>query len=360
MPTRIKFQTSVTSAGIAVWLGGLLLALTACRPPALPHKTFLVMGTVFTVTLPADRADYLEPAGVLSANALYELENLLSFYRPDSDIGRLNQAAGAAPTPVAPPTLAVLRAARRYGELSAGAFDITVAPLLQTWGLRGGAPPRQPPAAAELDAARRRVDFRRLEIGNQTARLAQPDMQLDLGGIAKGFAVDEVARIMVKHGLTNVLLNLGGNLRALGASAPGQAWRIAVQNPFVPGQVLGVLELRDGEAAATSGNYERFVTIDGRRYAHILDPRTGRPTSGMAGVTVIGGGADAAMDADALSTTLFVMGIESGAGFLKSHFSRHAALFVPDRQPLEIHVTAEFAARFTPAPDQAGCIRLIP
>ncbi len=359
----MNFHTSspaIKAVGAAVLLGGLLLALTACRPAALPRKMFLAMGTVFTVTLPADRADYLEPAGVLSANALYGLENRLSFFNPDSDIGRLNQAAGAAPAPLARETIVILQAARRYGELSAGAFDVTVPPLLRIWGLRGGTAPGQPPASAALEEARRCVDYRRLEISNQTARLARPGMQVDLGGIAKGFAVDEVARIMVKHGLTNVLLNLGGNLRALGAAAPGVPWRIAVQNPFAAGRVLGTLALQDGEAAATSGNYERFVIIGGRRYAHILDPRTGLPAEGMVSVTVIGAGPDAAMDADALSTTLFVMGLEHGAGFLQTNFPGHAALFVPDRQPLELHATPAFAARFTPAPEYAGRLRRLP
>ncbi len=337
-----------------------MLFISACRPAALPHKTFLVMGTVFTVTLPADRADYLEPAGVLSANALYGMENRLSFYQADSDIARLNQAAGAAPAAVSPETLTILRAARRYGELSGGAFDITVAPLLQIWGLRGGPPPANPPAPDEREPIRRLVNFRRLKIGDRTARLELPGMQLDLGGIAKGFAVDEVARILQRHGLTNVLLNLGGNLRALGAAAPAAPWRIAVQDPFDSGRVLGALDLRDGEAAATSGNYERFVAIGGRRYAHILDPRTGRPAEGMASVTVIGAGPDAAMDADALSTTLFVLGLEAGAGWLQTNCPGGAVLFVPDRRPLELHATPAFATRFTPSPECAGLLRRLP
>lgn len=353
-------SANIPAASITILLASLLLFISACRPAKLPRKTFLVMGTVFTVTLPADRADYLEPAGVLSANALYEMENRLSFYQADSEIARLNQAAGAAPVPLAPETLAVLHAARRYGELSGGAFDITVAPLLQIWGLRGGPPPANPPAPKDLERIRRLVNFRRLEIGGRTARLELPGMQLDLGGIAKGFAVDEVARIMQRHGLTNVLLNLGGNLRALGAAAPGSPWRIAVQHPFAAGRVLGKLDLRDGEAAATSGNYERFVMIGGRRCAHILDPRTGRPAEGMASVTVIVAGHDAAMDADALSTTLFVLGSEAGAGFLRTNFPGCAALFVPNRQPLELHATSAFAARFIPAPEYAGLLRLIP
>ena len=123
---------------------------------------------------------------------------------------------------------------------------------------------------------------------------------------------------------------------------------------------MGKLALRDGEAVATSGNYERFVTIGGRRYAHILDPRTGRPVEGMASVTIITTGPDAAMDADALSTTLFVMGYEQGAGFLATNFPDFAVLFVPARQPLELYATPAFATRFTPAPEYANRVRLLP
>ncbi|MGI6087487.1 MAG: FAD:protein FMN transferase [Kiritimatiellia bacterium] len=341
-------------------LAVLLSVMTACRQAALPHKTFLVMGTFFTVTLPADYADYLEPAGVLSANALYGLENQLSLFNSESDIGRLNRAAGGAPIPVSEETIAILRAAHRYGEISGGAFDITIPPLMKVWGLRGGPAPEHTPSPAALTEALQHVDFRRVEIGDQTARLASPGMQADLGGIAKGFAVDEVARIMLKNGLTNILINLGGNIRAQGYATPSAPWHVAIQNPFAEERVLGKLALRDGEAVATSGNYERFVTIGGRRYAHILDPRTGRPVEGMASVTIITTGPDAAMDADALSTTLFVMGYEQGAGFLATNFPDFAVLFVPARQPLELYATPAFATRFTPAPEYANRVRLLP
>lgn len=341
-------------------LAGLLSGMTACRPAALPHKTFLVMGTFFTVTLPADYADYMEPAGVLSANALYSLENQLSLFNSESDIGRINRAAGGEPIPAAKETIAILRAALRYGEISGGAFDITIPPLMKVWGLRGGQTPEQTPTPAALDEALRHVDFRRVEIGDGTARLAAPGMQVDLGGIAKGFAVDEVARIMLKNGLTNILINLGGNIRAQGYAAPNTPWHVAVQNPFAEGRVLGKLALHNGEAVATSGNYERFVIIGGHRYAHILDPRSGRPAEGMASVTIITTGPDAAMDADALSTTLFVMGREQGAGFLATNFPSFAALFVPDRQPIEIYATPAFAERFTPAPEYANRMRQLP
>ncbi len=354
----IKTRVIVTAKyAIMILLAG---CCAGCRAPRLPQSTFLAMGAFFTFTLPADQADFREPVNVLSANILYDLEDLLSFYREGSDVSRLNMSAGSDFIDIAPTTITLLNTARRYSDLSAGAFDITVAPLLALWGLRGGAALKAPPTPEALEAVLPLVNYRHLEIENNAARLTLPGMQLDLGGIAKGFAVDEIARTMLQHGVKNVLLNLGGNIRVLGKAAPDKPWRVAVRDPFNGDRVLGWLDLRDGEAVATSGNYERFINIDGVRYAHIINPRNGQALTDMAAVTILSSSPDAAMDADALSTTLFVMGVESGANFLRANFPEQAALFVPNRQPLEIHVTPEFAMRLIVASDYTSTVKLIP
>ena len=159
---------------------------------------------------------------------------------------------------------------------------------------------------------------------------------MDLGAVAKGFAVDRAWEAL--GGKIDLLLDLGGNLRAFGGN-----WRTGVRNPFEQDKLAAAFDLRPGEAVATSGNYERFVERDGVRYSHILDARTGKPTTGIAGVTVV---AASAMLADGLSTTLFVLGPEAGMEFLERHYPGTAALWIPDTpdQP-KIIATLQMAAR---------------
>ena len=170
-------------------------------------------------------------------------------------------------------------------------------------------------------------------------------MLLDLGAIAKGYAVDVAWASLKAAGHANLLIDLGGNLRAIGEAAPGRGgWRTGVRNPFDHG-LIGRFLMRDGEAVATSGNYERFVEINGIRYAHIMDPRTGSPVTGMAGTTVL---APDAMTADALSTTLFILGPAKGAALLRNHPGCEA-LWIPDTpDTLTVIATPGMADRLTP------------
>jgi thiamine biosynthesis lipoprotein len=181
-------------------------------------------------------------------------------------------------------------------------------------------------------------------------------MQLDLGAIAKGYAVDQAWNRLKAAGLTNVLIDLGGNLRSIGEAAPGRGgWRVGVRNPFDDSLVARFL-LRDGEAVATSGNYERFVEIEGVRYAHIMDPRTGAPVTGMAGTTVA---APSAMLADALSTTLFILGPQRGAELLRKHPGCEA-LWIPDTPThLAVYATPGMARRLSPIGTAAYALTVV-
>ena len=177
--------------------------------------------------------------------------------------------------------------------------------------------------------------------------MLMPEMQLDLGGIAKGYAVDRAFEALRDMGETDFLINLAGNMRAHGRPAPTRpGWRIGIRNPFAEGTHFGTLVLADGEGIATSGSYERYVIIDGVRHGHILDPRNGRPVSGMIAVTVV---ATSAMEADALSTALFVLGPEAGAELLQAH-PGCGAIFVPDVHPRRLRVTRGLKDRFRPEP----------
>jgi FAD:protein FMN transferase len=332
---------AVVSTGAACAMTLLVLAALNCgcargRDPV--RAQGLAMGTFTTLAVPrADAARLAEAAAVLR-ETFETLEAALSVYRPESDLARVNRAAGDAPVPIAPLTRAAVTAAMHYAEQTGGAFDPTVGPLLELWGFRGGAAPEHVPPPAARTAALDRVGVAGVRLDGNTLGLAAAGMALDLGGVAKGWAVDRAYTALQALDLSGFMLNLGGNIRVAGEAAPGRPWTVGIRDPFQADRLLGTLRLADGMAVATSGHYERFVEIDGVRYAHIMDPRTGFPVRGMAGVTVM---ARTAADADALSTALFVAGMESGAALL-TRFSGAHAVFVPDARPARALPTPGF------------------
>ncbi len=334
---------------IPVILLALILA-QGCKapgpPPAAGHKSFMVMGTFATVSVSPHDENEIRRAALIVEETMGELDAKLSIFKPDSEISLVNYAAGRGPVEVSPATLNVLQLAFHYSELSEGAFDPTISPLMEIWGLSTRSEPlKQPPSEEIIAATLLRVGWRGLALSGATAFLDVEGARLDLGGIAKGYAVDVSCHKLMGSGTASVLVDLGGNMRCLGRKENGEPWMIAVRNPFRPDESLGMIPLEPGEAVSTSGNYERFVTIGRRRYAHILDPRTGSPVQDMASVTVV---SHSAAEADALSTALFVLGKEDGRIMLEKTASR-AAMFIPDKKPIEIWVTPEFARRFRPA-----------
>jgi thiamine biosynthesis lipoprotein len=280
------------------------------------------------------------------------VDRRLSTYIPTSEISRLNAVAGRAPMALSGDTLKLLALAAHYGDVSGGAFDVTVAPLMALWGFRDGELPTALPDRAWVGEVLPLVNYRLIEHDEDGVRLPRRGMRVDLGGIAKGHAVDLAFDRLQAEGRDSMLVNLGGNMRGSGEAATGRAWRVGVRNPFSRGELLGTVALSDGRAVATSGNYEKFVEIDGQRYAHVMDPRTGSPVKGMAGVTVL---SRTAVEADALSTALFVSGMD-GAGEILANTPDVEVLFVPDRQPVEIHLTPGFAQYFTPLPSYKNAV----
>ncbi len=329
----------------------LLLVVAACTPrQAAPPDSlqWLCMGTFAAVSAPASQPERLQRLREAVTGPFDTVNLELSDYRSDSILSTVNAAAGQPGlVPVSAHTAVVLQFALQIAAASGGAFDPTIGPIMRLWGFRS-ATVTNAPADEALAATLEQVGWRhiRLDAAAPAAALARPGMRLDLGGIAKGYAVDLAYERLRASGETDFLVNLGGNLRGHGLPGRGRdGWRIGVRDPFHRDHVLGTFTLRDGEAAATSGNYERFVVLQGVRYAHIIDPRTGRPVTGVAGVTAI---APTAMQADALSTTLFVLGPADGLRLLESYPGCHA-LWVLDEQPLRTVASPGFAGRFTSA-----------
>lgn len=252
---------------------------------------------------------------------ILELESLLSVTDKNSEIHTLNQNGEAA---LSADTEELMQQALEMCTRTHGSLDISIYPVLRAWGFTTGS--YQIPDSDTLSELLARVDYREISLNNGTAGI--PDgMELDLGSVAKGYAGDQVAELLRENGVTSALLNLGGNVQVIGSKPDGRAWRVAVQAPENDGY-LGVLEIRD-KAAITSGGYERyFVGTDGQVYWHIIDPVTGAPAhSGLVSVTIIG---ESGATCDALSTALFVMGLDKAAEHWRQHQDFDAIFVLED------------------------------
>lgn len=271
------------------------------------QQTFRALGTGNTITVWGDG----HMAALHKAQErVLELDDRLSVFKENSEISRINQAAGRAFVPVHADTLDLIRASLLFSELSQGAFDISARPMVALWGTCKKE--NRIPSPGEIAAVKPLVNFKDVVVNEKTSSvmLRKPHQALDLGAIAKGYAVDEVRRILMQHEVEDALINLGGTVIAMGTPRV-----IGIQDPQkATGIPMGKVLVSDC-ALVTSGSYERYFDLDGVRYHHIVDPRTGFPAqSGLLGVTLIG---SSAMELDALSTAVFVLGMERGLTLLK-------------------------------------------
>ena len=258
--------------------------------------------------------------------AVSMVDSLMSNYRPDSDVSRINAAAGNGKwIEVSEQTAEVLRASLDYARRTGGAFDPTVGPVVDVWGFyrEQGAMP----TAASLDSARALVGWALVQTASPArVRLPRAGMRLDFGAIAKGYAVDLALAEAARAGGERVMIDLGGNIGVLGESPEGDAWPLGLRHPRRPDAVFAMIEIETG-AVATSGDYERYFVHDGVRYAHIVDPRTGWPVQGVASVSVL---APSGIDSDALSTSLFVLGPVAGCSLIADLPDVAAVWVVPE------------------------------
>ena len=230
-----------------------------------------------------DRASAARAAAAAIAD-VHRIEAKYSRYTADSVTTAINRAAGGAAVAIDDETLALLRYADQCWRISDGAFDVTSGVLRRAW--RFDAKPARVPTAGEIDAARALIGWERVELGERDVRLPVAGMEIDFGGIGKEYAADRAATVLASHGVAHALVNLGGDVRALGGQADGRPWRIGIVHPREPGAAIGEVDIVDG-AIATSGDYQRFIEVDGLRYTHILDPRTGWPVAHWQSASVV-------------------------------------------------------------------------
>lgn len=306
-------RTQFFNTAVIGCIVGFVVLLVACSTKAPPPQTEFVMGTVCSVNL-FDRGKPEIYREIFAR--LKEIEDRMSINKGGTDLDAVNANSGIAPVVVHEDVAHVVAEAKRFAELSGGAFDPTIGPIVKLWNI--GTDDARVPSSAEIKAALPLVGWRDLEV-DEAARsvfLKRKGMVIDLGAIAKGYAADEVAKIIQAHRIPRAIIDLGGNVLAYGTKKGGEAWRIGVQDPSAQrGEPIGVVQAKN-KTMVTSGVYERFLEVDGVRYHHILSTTDGYPVrNGLLSVTII---ADKSIEADGLSTSVFALGFEKGKALVES------------------------------------------
>ncbi len=254
----------------------------------------------------------------------------MSAFKEESDISRINSKAGLAKETVSKDTYFVVKEAVEYSKILEGTFDPTIRPLVKLWNI--GTDKEIIPKEKQIEEALKLVnrDDVILDESNCTIMLRNINQALDVGGIAKGFAADVVRDTFRKYKVQSGLIDLGGNIFALGCKEDGSLWKVGIQNPFKPrGEYLGVLSVKD-KSVVTSGNYERYFMKDGQRFHHILDPKTGYPSkSKIISATII---SDNSIDGDGLSTGVYILGIEKALKIIESIEGIEAIFVTEDKE----------------------------
>jgi len=313
------------------------LTFVSCSGKIEPSRTEFALGTVCSITL------YDQGKAAIYRDIFYrlrEIENRMSVNLPDTDVTRINAAAGITSVQVHNDVFEVIRQSLYYAEISGGAFDPTIGPLVSLWGIGGDNP--HVPSQEEIDVALALVNWRDVELDGErlSVFLKQPGMALDLGAIAKGYAADEAAAIIRMAGLKRAIIDLGGNILTYGEKQDKTPWIVGIQSPIEDrGAYFGIISGPE-QSTVTSGVYEKFFEVGGKRYHHIFSPFDGYPVyNSLLAVTII---AKYSIDADALSTAVFVLGYEKGRALIESIEGTEAVFVFDDmsvRQTREAGLT---------------------
>ncbi len=301
------------------------------------------MGTEFQVVLAGEDERHLEQAANLALDEVERLDRQLSLYRPESDLSAINAQAAEAPVRVEPGLFRLLERAAEITAATEGAFDVTVGSLMRCWGFFRGQGALPPPAKIAEALARVGMAHVEFDTEERTVRFDRPGIEIDLGAIGKGYAVDRMVALLRESGVESALVHGGySTIYALGRPPEGEAWPLGIRHPFDAEQTLMPVPLRE-RALSTSGNYEQFFTFEGVVYSHVLDPRTGRPAPGMLSASAL---TTSATDSDALSTAFFVLGAEKTKAYCRARPGVAAVLVTAgDRsQEPEFRMTAHGAA----------------
>jgi thiamine biosynthesis lipoprotein len=284
----------------------------------------ILMDTFCSITVVASSKAEAKEAIEAGFGEIQKLETLLNYFSPESELSAINNAAGASPVKVSKETIEILIKAMNIAEDTAGAFDPTIAPVIRLWKFSKVPSDSSLPSGQAVEKALKRVGYRKVAIERESSEvhLEEKGMEIDLGGIAKGYAADKAVLAIKSLGIKSALVAIAGDIRGFGVNISQQAWKVGIQNPRPESDsekpwedIFASIQLKDS-AVSTSGDYQRFFIKNGKRYHHILDPGTGYSAeSGLISSTVI---APEGYLTDGLSTAVFILGAEKGIQLLES------------------------------------------
>lgn len=294
----------------------LLAVLPSCsgRKEKIYKKGMILMDTLVTINVAADSKDQAEKAMDEAFGEIKKLDNLINFFSDKSELAEINRKAGIFSVKVSPYTLELVERAVYAAEKTDGAFDVTIGPESSLWDF----PARKKPEDSTIRKNLNLVNYKWIVTDKvkSTVYLRKKGMLMDLGGIAKGYAADKAAEVLKRNGIKGGLVSCAGDIRAFGLKPDGKGWVIGIRNPRMKGkddEIMATIELKD-MAVSTSGDYERYFILDGKRYHHILDPKTGYPSEGIISVSVV---APYGVYTDSFSTAVFVLGTDKGMQVLQ-------------------------------------------
>lgn len=283
-----------------------VLAACAPQPEQDIHLQGQTMGTTYNVKFPPHENLDTDALHAEIDELLVTVNKLMSTYDPESELSRFNQHESNQPFTISPQTQLVIAEALRLGELTQGALDVTIGPVVNLWGFGPQMRPEQVPSVEAIESARETTGLDKLRLADNAVIKYHPDLYVDLSTIAKGYGVDAVAELLQAKGLNDYLVEIGGEMRVSGQKISGQTWRIAIEKPVSQQRALQKVILIGNNGIATSGDYRNYYEQDGVRYSHLIDPSTGYPIQhNLVSVTVVH---PSAMTADGLATALAVMG----------------------------------------------------
>ncbi len=289
--------------------------------------TEVVMGTVCTIQIfDSKDTSILDKA----FDRLKDLENKVSINKEGTELDKVNEMSGKEAVVVGKDTFSIVESGLYYSKISNGNFDITIGPIVKLWGI--GSESARVPSEKEITEKKSLINYNDIVLNNEknSIFLKKPNMIIDLGGIAKGYAADEMKNLLADNGVKSAMINLGGNLYILGNKPNGNQWKIGIQNPNGnANDTVGNILVND-KSIVTSGTYERFLEVDGKVYHHILDPKTGYPyESDLLSATII---SDTSLAGDGLSTSTFALGREKGLEFINSLENIEAIFITKDNE----------------------------
>ena len=289
----------------------IIISLAGCSPSNVSNDVHLAgqtMGTTYNVKFAASKDTQVDKLDAAITQRLFEINKLMSTYDPESELSRFNQHRYTTPFAVSEETAVVIAEAIELGQFSNGVLDVTVGPLVNLWGFGPTQRPENVPSESAIEEVRQFTGLDKITLDGVKLTKSHPMVYVDLSTIAKGYAVDELARLVEEAGISDYLVEIGGEMRVSGIKGNGDPWRIAIEKPVTQERAIQRIVSIGDNAVATSGDYRNYYEENGVRYSHLIDPNTGKPIQhNTVSVTVV---LPSSMAADGLATAFFVMGYE--------------------------------------------------